>query len=100
MAEPVDADVDALRLEFRRALVAELEKRIAAAVAAGHLPEQDPRFAAPAVVGAVLEGVVGPLAPPGGATREAVQATTLLVLRALGVVDARARGVVAQCVLP
>ena len=35
-----------------------------------------------------------------GAVREAVQAATLLVLRALGVVDARARGLVAQCVLP
>ena len=34
------------------------------------------------------------------AAREAVQTTTLLALRALGVVDARARGVVAQCVLP
>jgi hypothetical protein len=34
------------------------------------------------------------------AAREAVQAATLLVLRALGVVDARARGLVAQCVLP
>jgi AcrR family transcriptional regulator len=97
-AEPVDADIDALRLRFRRALVGEMEQRIAAAVAAGHLPVQDPRFAAPAVVGAVLEGVVGPLAPSANATHEAVQTTTLLALRALGVVDPRARGLVAQCV--
>jgi hypothetical protein len=75
-----------------------MEQRIAAAVVAGHLPVQDPRFAAPAVVGAVLEGVVGPLAPSGSATGEAVQTTTLLALRALGVVDARARGLVAQCI--
>jgi AcrR family transcriptional regulator len=99
-AEPVDADVDTLRLKFRRALVDEMEKRITAAVVAGHLPDLDPRFAAPAVVGAVLEGVVGPLAPSGGATREAVQTTTLLALRALGVLDARARGLVAQYALP
>jgi hypothetical protein len=29
-----------------------------------------------------------------------VQDATLLALRALGVIDARARGLVAQCVLP
>ena len=100
MAEPVDADIDALRLDFRRALVAELEKRISTAVAGGHLPDQDARVAAPAVVGALLEGLVGPLAPSAGSAREAVQTVTLLALRALGVVDARARGLVAQCVLP
>jgi AcrR family transcriptional regulator len=100
MAEPVDADIDALRLDFRRALAAELEKRISTAVAGGHLPDQDPRVAAPAVIGALLEGLVGPLAPSAGSAREAVQTITLLALRALGVVDARARGLIAQCVLP
>jgi len=100
MAEPVDADIDASRLDFRRALVAELEKRIKIAVAARHLPDQDARVSAPAVLGAVLEGLVGPLAPSGNTTREAVQMVTLLALRALGVVDARARGLVAQCTLP
>jgi AcrR family transcriptional regulator len=100
MAEPVDADIDALRLDFRRALSAELEQRISTAVAGGHLPDQDARVAAPAVIGALLEGLVGPLAASAGSAREAVQTVTLLALRALGVVDARARGLVAQCVLP
>jgi uncharacterized protein YcfJ len=100
MAEPVDVDIDASRLNFRRALAAELEKRIKTAITGRHLPDQDARVAAPAVVGAVLEGLVGPLAPTGGTMREAVQVVTLLALRALGVVDARARGLVAQCVLP
>jgi AcrR family transcriptional regulator len=100
VAEPVDADIDALRLKFRRLLAAELEKRISTAIAGGHLPDQDARVAAPAVMGALLEGLIGPLAPSLGASREAVQTVTLLVLRALGVVDARARGLVAQCVLP
>ena len=100
MAEPVDADIDALRLSFRRALAAELEKRIGTAVAGGHLPDQDARVAAPAVIGALLEGLVGPLAPLAASAREAVQTVTLLALRALGVVDARARGLVAQCALP
>ena len=51
-----------------------------------------------------MEGLIGPLAPSPTAmrpaAREAVQSATLLALRALGVVDARARGLVAQCVLP
>lgn len=100
MAEPVDAAIDALRLEFRRALGAELEARISTAIAGRHLPDQDASMAAPAIVGALLEGLIGPLAPSSGGTREAVQTMTLLALRALGVVDARARGLVAQCVLP
>jgi len=100
MAEPIDADIDALRRDFRRALATELEKRIHTAVGGGHLPEQDARVAAPAVVGALLEGLVGPLAAQTGTVREAVQMVTLFALRALGVVDARARGLVAQCSLP
>jgi AcrR family transcriptional regulator len=100
MAEPIDADIDALRRDFRRALATELEKRIHTAVGGGHLPEQDARVAAPAVVGALLEGLVGPLAAQTGTVREAVQMVTLFALRGLGVVDARARGLVAQCALP
>jgi len=103
MGEPVDAAVDAMRLDFRQSLAAELEGRIAIAIAGRHLPDQDARVAAPALVGALMEGLLGPLAPtyddPGQA-REAVQTATLLALRALGVIDARARGLVAQCVLP
>jgi len=103
-AEPVDADIDALRLGFRRALAAELETRIAAAAAGRHLPEQNARAAAAAVLGALMEGLVCPLAPSPGADaaslRAAVQDATLLALRALGVVDARARGLVAQVALP
>jgi hypothetical protein len=74
-----------------------------AASGAGHVPDLDARIAAPAVIGALLEGLIGPLAPvPGDETsaRETVQAATLLALRALGVVDARARGLVAQIALP
>lgn len=104
VAEPVDADVNILRLDFRKALAAELELRIRAAIAGGHLPEQDSALASPALVGAMMEGLIGPLAPevagdPARA-REAVQMLTLLALRALGVVDAHARGIVVQTVIP
>ena len=104
IAEPVDAAVDAMRLDFRQSLAVELETRIKTAIEGNHLPAQDARVAAPAIVGALMEGLIGPLAPPhdgdASGTREAVQTATLLALRALGVVDARARGLVAQCVLP
>jgi AcrR family transcriptional regulator len=104
IAEPVDAKVDGLRLDFRQSLAAELEARIRSAIAGKHLPDQDARVAAPAIVGALMEGLIGPLAPShdddAAGSREAVQGVTLLALRALGVIDARARGLVAQCVLP
>src|SRR5690349_14698944 len=100
MAEPIDPDIDALRLNFRRAIAAELEMRISTAIADGHLPEQDVRVAALAMIGALLEGLLGPLAPQAENAREAVQAMTLFALRALGVIDARARGLVAQCEMP
>jgi AcrR family transcriptional regulator len=101
-AEPVDAAVDALRLAARRAFADELEARIRAAIAGGHLPEQDAGVAAAALVGFLVEGLVGPLAPPSDAARarDNMQTVTLLALRALGVVDARARGLVVQSALP
>jgi AcrR family transcriptional regulator len=101
-AEPVDAAVDTLRLAARKAFAAELEARIRAAIVAGHLPEQDAATAAAALVGLLVEGLVGPLAAPSDAARarDNVQAITLLAMRALGVVDARARGLVVQTALP
>jgi AcrR family transcriptional regulator len=100
--EPVDAAVDTLRLDARRALAAEIETRIRAAIAGGHLPEQDAGIAAAALVGLTLEGLVGPLGPlaEAGTVRASVQTITLLALRALGVVDARARGLVVQTAVP
>ncbi len=103
MGEPVDAQVDAMRLDFRQSLAAEFEARIKTAIEGHHLPEQDAGVAAPAIVGALMEGLLGPLAPSpadDAEARAAVQGATLLALRALGVIDARARGLVAQCVLP
>ena len=104
IAEPVDADTDAVRQGYRKALVAEIEARIRAAIDGGHLPEQDASLAAPAILGALLEGLVGPLAPAGlddpARAREAVQTLTLAALRGLGVVDAHARGLVVQTALP
>ena len=104
IAEPVDAEVEAVRVAFRRALAAEFEARITAAMQAGHLSKQDVSVAAAALVGALLEGLIGPLAPVAhddpARGRDAVQSLSLLMLRALGVFDARARGLVVQVALP
>ena len=101
IAEPVEPELDPARRDFRRALAAEIGTRIATAIAHRLLPEQDAALGAAAIVGALMEGLVGPLAPVNEtvSAREAVQGATLLALRALGVVDARARGLVAQMVL-
>jgi AcrR family transcriptional regulator len=101
IAEPVDAEVDTARLDFRKALKAEFAGRIAAAVAGRHLPDQDSTLAAAALLGLLVEGSIGPLAPQAsGREREVVQSLTLIALRALGVADARARGLVVQTALP
>lgn len=101
LAEPVDAALDAPRLGFRKRLAQAFAERIAAASAGGHLPEQDTALAAPALLGLLVEALIGPLAPAAvGREREAVQSLTLLALRALGVADARARGLVVQTVMP
>jgi AcrR family transcriptional regulator len=101
IAEPVDAELDAARAGFRRSLAAEFAARIAAAVAEGRLPDQDSARAAAALTGLLIEGLVGPLAPDAsGHERETVQSLALTALRALGVADARARGLVVQTALP
>lgn len=106
LAEPVDTAIEDFRIAYRRALTAEFAGRIRAAMAAGRLPDQDADLGAAAIVGALAEAAPGPLAP--GADRPAdparhkarAQALALLALRALGVADARARGLVVQLRLP
>jgi len=99
IAEPVEAALDAARLSFRKALAAEFATLIAAAAA--HLPEQDAALSAAALVGLLIEGLIGPLAPDtAGRQRAVVQSLALVALRALGVADARARGLVVQTALP
>lgn len=103
LGEPVEADVDGARLAYRRALARELEILLRGAMAGGHLPDQDLSLAAPALLAALVEGLVGPLATERAVEvgeRAAVQTLTLFALRALGMVDARARGLVVQTALP
>ena len=105
IAEPVDAEIEAVRIGYRKTLAAEFRKRIDAAMAAAHVPR--------AGLGARRAGsgrraARRPDRAAGAAIRRRrqrpraprVQTLTLLCLRALGVVDARARGLVVQTVLP
>jgi AcrR family transcriptional regulator len=101
IAEPIDAELDAARLAFRKSLAAEFAGRISAAIAEGRLPQQDAEVAAAAITGLLIEGLIGPLAPdPAGRERDIVQSLTLAALRSLGVADARARGLVVQTAMP
>jgi len=104
MAEPVEPEVDRARASYRQALVGAFEQLIRKALGAGRLPDQDAALAAPALLGALVEGLLGahaPAAPDDPAkARAQVQMLTLFALRALGVVDARARGLVVQTVMP
>ena len=100
IAEPIDAELDGARVASRKGLAAEFASLISAAAAGKHLPEQDAGLSAAALVGLLVEGLIGPLAPEAtGGEREVVQSLTLVALRALGVADARARGLVVQTVV-
>ncbi len=97
VAGPVDPALEPIRLKFRKLLADELAGRIAAAIASGRLPEQDAVLAATAVLAILVEGTIGSLAPrTSGPARDLVQSVTLTALRALGLPDARARGLVVQ----
>jgi AcrR family transcriptional regulator len=104
IAEPVEAEADAIRQGYRRALAGEIEGRLRAAIGEGLLPGQDPALTAAALVGALTEGLIGPLAPPvhdnPAAIRDAVRSLTLFSLRAAGIADARARGLAIQMGAP
>jgi AcrR family transcriptional regulator len=103
MTQPGEPELETVILSFRRAVAGSFEKLIRAAVGARHLQDQDAAVAATALLGAVMEGLIGPLAPPchdRAQMRAQVQALTLFGLRALAVPDARARGLVVHTTVP
>ncbi|MER8182812.1 TetR/AcrR family transcriptional regulator [Kitasatospora sp. NPDC094015] len=84
LAEPADAVVDAERLVFRRAFRDLFAAQISEALDAGQLPPQDAALTAAALVGAVGEALVGPLAAGGGQPDDVIPALVAFTLRALG----------------
>jgi AcrR family transcriptional regulator len=87
IAEPVDPQVEAERLVYRRAYRDIFAQVIADAVDAGELPAQDPEVSAAAVVGAMAEALVVPL-HAGVASRRTVPELSAFIVRALGATHA------------
>ncbi|HZC71021.1 MAG TPA: TetR/AcrR family transcriptional regulator [Jatrophihabitans sp.] len=83
LAEPVDPVIDELRLEFRRAFRDVLTSAIRRGVAAGELPPQNAPVVAAALVGALGEALVGPLAT-GADDADTIPALIEFTLRAIG----------------
>jgi AcrR family transcriptional regulator len=63
IAEPAEAEVDAARIVYRRAFADVFEKVIHDGIAAGEFPTQNAGTSAACVIGALNEGLIGPLAP-------------------------------------
>lgn len=85
IVEPAEPAVDEARLRYRLALGRAIAGILADGVEAGELPRQDVDAAAACVVGALLEGLVGPLAPSGrdGDGGRLVEAIVAFCLRAV-----------------
>ncbi len=95
LVEPVDTVVDTERLHFRRAFAEAFESAVADGVSRGELPAQDARTSAAALVGAIGEVLVGPLAAaPHG--ESVVPELITFALRALGVRAAPSGSLVRQ----
>jgi AcrR family transcriptional regulator len=73
IAEPVDEEVDRVRLEYRAAISHAFERVIAAGGRSGAFRPVAARTAAACIVGAFMEALVGPLAPDN--PREAADKT-------------------------
>jgi AcrR family transcriptional regulator len=103
LAEPVDPDLGPVQTEFRQQVASFIDRQLRAAIERKSLPAQDAAVTAAAIIGALVEGLLGPLVPERGtnahAQREAAQTLTLFALRGAGVMDARARGLVVQATL-
>lgn len=88
LAEPVDPAVDAERLVFRRAYRDLVAATITDGIARGVLPPQNPDVSAAALVGAIAEALVGPLAA-GAPAPDTIPSLITFAHRAVGASDAR-----------
>lgn len=63
IVEPVDPEVDRVRLQYRRALAEVFETILRGGIAQNEFPEQDVQANAACLVGACLEGLVARISP-------------------------------------
>ncbi|HTZ80257.1 MAG TPA: TetR/AcrR family transcriptional regulator [Stellaceae bacterium] len=94
IAEPVDPEVEAVRLDYRAQLAHCFERILREGIMRGAFPRLDPAVAAACIVGAFMEALVGPLAPSkftgARADRHLVEQIARFCLRAsLGAAEAR-----------
>lgn len=86
IAEPVDPEVEAVRLDYRAQLALCLERILREGIMRGAFPRLDPAVAAACMVGAFMEALIGPLAPAKGtgprADRHLIEQITQFCLRA------------------
>lgn len=83
LVEPVDPVIDELRLEFRRAFRDVVADAIRRGVADGELPPQNATVVAAALVGAMGEALIGPLAI-GAEDPDTIPTLVQFTLRAIG----------------
>jgi AcrR family transcriptional regulator len=94
IAEPVDPEVETVRLEYRAQLARCFEGILREGIMRGVFPRLDPAVAAACIVGAFMEALVGPLAPAKGtgprADRHLIEQITQFCLRAsVGVAESK-----------
>jgi AcrR family transcriptional regulator len=90
IAEPVDPAVEAERLAFRRAYADLFARALHDGVEAGELPPLDVDLVAAAIVGALAEALVGPLARRETTADALVAGLQTFVLRSAGAAHAHA----------
>lgn len=83
IAEPVSASLDSARLEYRAAWAQLFERPIARGVTDSLLPHQTPSLSAAALVGAIAEALVGPLAD-NAPSDELIETICDFCMRAVG----------------
>ena len=85
IAEPVDPQVEAERLRYRRAYAMVLEKLVQEGIVSGEFAPQDAHVTATALVGVLGEALLGPLLHSVPTARESVADSIIaLCLRAVG----------------
>lgn len=85
IAEPVDPQVEAERLQYRRAYARVLEKLLEEGIAGGEFAPQDAHLTAAALVGLLGETLLGPLVKSSPTARESIADSIVsLCLRAVG----------------
>ncbi|MBV8409375.1 MAG: TetR/AcrR family transcriptional regulator [Alphaproteobacteria bacterium] len=86
IAEPAEAEVDAARIIYRRAFAAVFQGLVEDGIEGGEFPPQNPAASATCLMGALSEGLIGPLAPEAGTlpdTRALVNAIVAFCLQAV-----------------